>query len=68
MPPTPATKNTGINMFYNRLIAQCLSDLYIMNKLIYTKAKNVNTILDNGKSIAIKKSNSWADCIREKGF
>ena len=55
-------------MYYNRIIQQCLQDLYIMNKLIYSKAKLVHAILENGRGIAQKKADSWNDFIEMKGF
>lgn len=39
-----------------------------MNKLIYSKAKVVNALLENGKSIAAKKKQSWDKFICTDGF
>lgn len=39
-----------------------------MNKLINAKAKVVNALLDNGITIAKKKSSHWSEFINEKGF
>lgn len=51
----PQKKPTPILLLYNRIIQESINDLYIMNKLIYSKAKVVNALLENGKSIAAKK-------------
>jgi hypothetical protein len=57
IPPAaqPHKKPTPILLLYNRIIQESINDLYIMNKLIYSKAKVVNALLENGKSIAAKK-------------
>lgn len=46
-------------MLYNRIIQECICDLFIMNKLVCSKAKLVHSILDNGRSICMKKNESW---------
>lgn len=66
--PDPQAKSMGVFMYYNRVISECVSDLHIMNKLINVKAKSVNTLLDNGRSIATKKNSSWNEFINEPGF
>lgn len=39
-----------------------------MNKLINGKAKIANALLDNGITIAKKKSSHWGQFINEQGF
>lgn len=55
-------------MLYNRVISECICDLHIMNTLINAKAKVVNALLDNGITIAKKKSSHWSQFISERGF
>ena len=52
IPPGPPFQKVAVHTYYNRIIQQCISDLYVMNKLIYMKAKPMHAILDNGKNIA----------------
>ena len=48
-------------MFYNRAIQETIQSLFIMNKLIYSKAKMVISLLDSGFDIANKKTGYWLD-------
>jgi hypothetical protein len=61
-------KKKAASMLYNRVISECICDLYVMNKIIYAKAKVVSTILDNGMSIAKKKATHWSEFTNVKGF
>ena len=52
-------KKVAVTLVYNKIIHETIYELYIMNKLIYSKARIATTLLDNGKDIAKKKNAYW---------
>lgn len=66
--PQEPLKKVAVSMVFNRIIQETIYDLYIMNKLVYSKAKIVVALLSNGREIAVKKNHYWTEFLEDPVF
>ena len=55
-------------MIFNKAIHDCINKLFISNKLIYSKAKLVSCLIENGFDISAKKNEYWRCFLEESEF
>ena len=61
-------KKVAVTLVYNKIIHETIYELYIMNKLIYAKARIATSLLDNGRDIAKKKNSYWVEFLEYPEF